>query len=353
MYKLSQSTIEKLKTYVYLLVDPRTEKPFYVGKGKGNRINHHLLRALEWDLNEKAKIKTIRDIQGAGREVGLVILRHGLSEEVALEIETAMIDFIGKDNLTNLAQGHHATDRGMMKLNEIKIKYEADTAIFNEPVILINIKKRYDPKMSQQDIYEATRKQWKVSKHKVRDIKIACSVYRDIIREVFVIDRWCPATERLPSFENTTEKGRLFFEGKIAPPEIRNKYIDKSVAEHWKQGSQNPIKYVGGKVGVAHSTTTEGKQKIEYKSKDKEKFKEEQPRGSSHTKSISGKYESLRALMEELLLANYDKNSLKPTITYDEIEKIVFSEYPTSKFNKKHLSWYVNKILKNGEFINA
>ena len=70
-------------------------------------------------------------------------------------------------------------------------------------------------------------------------------------------------------------------------------------------------------------------------------------------KTITGKHETIRALMEELLLANYDKNSFKPTITYDEIKKIVLSEFPTSKFNKKHLSWYVNKILKNGEFINA
>jgi hypothetical protein len=45
-YNLTQSTIEKLGYYVYLLIDPRNDKVFYVGKGKGNRVNQHLLGAL-------------------------------------------------------------------------------------------------------------------------------------------------------------------------------------------------------------------------------------------------------------------------------------------------------------------
>ena len=33
---------EKLKHYVYLYLDPRTNVPFYVGKGTGNRCFAHL-----------------------------------------------------------------------------------------------------------------------------------------------------------------------------------------------------------------------------------------------------------------------------------------------------------------------
>src|SRR3989338_11289937 len=125
MTTLSQSTIEKLGYYVYLLIDPRTNKVFYVGKGCGNRINHHLLGALEENVKETEKIKTIREIQKAELEVGHTILRHGLTEKEAFEVESAVIDLLGLENLTNLMHGHHTTDRGLMKLEDIKIKYEA------------------------------------------------------------------------------------------------------------------------------------------------------------------------------------------------------------------------------------
>lgn len=38
----SQKTIEELNYYVYVYSDPDTHKPFYVGKGKGNRVFNHL-----------------------------------------------------------------------------------------------------------------------------------------------------------------------------------------------------------------------------------------------------------------------------------------------------------------------
>jgi hypothetical protein len=34
------------------------------------------------------------------------------------------------------------------------------------------------------------------------------------------------------------------FEGKIAPKNVREKYINKSVSKYWKKGSRNPINYV-------------------------------------------------------------------------------------------------------------
>lgn len=235
MARLSQSTIENLGYYVYLLINPRTGKVFYVGKGVGNRINHHLLDALEENTFETEKIRTIREIQNGGDEVKLVILRHGLSEKEAFEVEAAMIDFIGS-SLTNIVTGHHGLDRGMMNLDEIKIKYEAEAAIFDEPVVLININKKYVRGMSAEDIYEATRSAWRVSITRVNNARIVCSVYKGIIREVFIVKGW---------FAHPDREGRSYFEGSVAPQVIRNKYIHKSVTKYWKQGSQSPIKYEG------------------------------------------------------------------------------------------------------------
>ncbi len=233
-HKLSPSTIEKLQYYVYTLSDPRTNKVFYVGKGKGNRINHHLLGALEEKTKETEKIKTIRDIQKAGLEVSLDIIRHGLTEKEAFEVESSIIDVLDIKSLTNLVSGHHSYLRGKKTLRVIEIEYQAKPANFDEPVVLIRINQEFRHDMTVEELYTATRKDWKVGQ-RVHDISIACAVYAGIIREVYSVKEWVPS----PGVP-----GRHMFNGKIAEDRIRNKYINKSVAHIWKQGSQNPIKYV-------------------------------------------------------------------------------------------------------------
>src|SRR3989344_8619035 len=218
MHKLSQSTIEKLGYYVYLLSDPRTGKVFYVGKGHGNRINHHLLGALEEKTKETDKIKTIREIQSANLEVGLIVLRHGLTEKEALEIESAIIDFIGKENLTNLVLGHHSLERGKMSLADIKIEYEAEDAIFNEPVLLLNIKDQFYLGISSDELYKITMGNWGVSLASVSNIKIICAVAFGIIREVYIPKTW--------SFSGKlNKKGNklYYFDGKVASQKIQEK----------------------------------------------------------------------------------------------------------------------------------
>lgn len=239
-YKLSQSTIEKLAYYVYLLIDPRNSRAFYVGKGHGNIINQHLLAALDKSVEETRKIKKIRKIKKAGREIELVILRHKLTETEAFEIESSvidLIDYLDRGSLVNDVKGHRSYDKGLATLRDLKRKYEAKDAKFDEPAILININKLYDKKMEDNPpaLYEATRKSWKIDISRVRknNIKIACGVYRGIIRGVFIIDKW-----------RHSQNGRYLFDGKSAPKSIERKYLDKSVSKYWKKGSQNPIKYV-------------------------------------------------------------------------------------------------------------
>jgi len=235
--KLSQSTIEKLRYYVYLLIDPRNNKVFYVGKGKGNRINQNLLGALDDRTKEGEKINRIREIEKTGQKIKNVILRHDLDEEEAFAVESAMIDFLGMNNLTNIVNGHHLENNGLMDLKELKIKYEAEKAVFKEPVILITINRQYHRDMGSQELYEATRKHWKISINRVANIKIACAVYRGIIREVYTIDEWRKSPKK--------QSGRHYFIGQVSSLIIRNKYINKSVRESGKKAGQNPIKYVG------------------------------------------------------------------------------------------------------------
>lgn len=207
-----------------------------MGKGHGDRVNQHLLGALETELDEVKKIKTIHAIQKTNLEVGHLILRHGLTEKEAFEVESAVIDFIGMDNLTNIVAGHYASERGLMSLQDITIKYQAEDAKFDQPALLININKLYHYNISPDELYEATRKHWNVSRDRVNCVRVVGAVYAGIIREVYVPMAW---------FKSPSDRtGRSYFEGTIAPTELRDKYINKSVSKYWKKGSQNPIKYV-------------------------------------------------------------------------------------------------------------
>ena len=53
--------------YVYLLIDPRTGKPFYVGKGRGRRMLKHEKRALRFgktiNLYLDNKIRQIKSLK--------------------------------------------------------------------------------------------------------------------------------------------------------------------------------------------------------------------------------------------------------------------------------------------------
>ena len=71
----NQRTIESLAYYVYALIDPRDNRIFYIGKGKGNRIFQHAKDALD-DSDQSLKLDIIRSILRDGRQVGLYILRH-------------------------------------------------------------------------------------------------------------------------------------------------------------------------------------------------------------------------------------------------------------------------------------
>src|SRR5437879_4978100 len=137
------SVIERLGFYVYTLADPRTRKVFYVGKGTGNRLFAHVNEALETP-SEADKIGKIREIHARGQEVRYEIIRHGMAETEALEVESALIDFIGLTDLTNQVAGRHMDVRGRMTVTEIIAAYEAKPISIAEPVLLIIVNRLFE-----------------------------------------------------------------------------------------------------------------------------------------------------------------------------------------------------------------
>ncbi len=89
--------------YVYELIDPRDNEPFYVGKGKGNRMYAHECDARRGKPGPKCD--RIRDILGSGHSVKANILKYFEDEVAAYAHEKHVIKSYGFDTLTNLNGG--------------------------------------------------------------------------------------------------------------------------------------------------------------------------------------------------------------------------------------------------------
>lgn len=93
------------KYYVYQLIDPRDSSIFYVGKGCGDRIQHHVRDALNGRVGNAQKHKRIRAIHEAGLCVSEFIAIDNLSEEQALKYEREMIRAMRYSGITNIVNG--------------------------------------------------------------------------------------------------------------------------------------------------------------------------------------------------------------------------------------------------------
>jgi hypothetical protein len=108
--------------YVYALIDPRTNVPFYLGKGSHDRMYQHQ-RDMERLMRKgtagammalSCKHKRIRDIIRAGYEVKYEILYRTDEEGDAYRAERQAISDYGLENLTNETYG--LSDRAIERL---------------------------------------------------------------------------------------------------------------------------------------------------------------------------------------------------------------------------------------------
>ncbi len=233
-------TVEEIKYYVYALKDPRNWKIFYIGKWKDNRVFQHVKDALETnDVSDK--LDTIRDIVNSGETVEYFLIRHGLSEEIAFEVEAALIDLLNNErdikfNITNVVQGSHTYDRWVISINEAIALYGGRKIEITDPVMLININKLFKRNMSKDELYQATRQSWKVWE-KRNKIKYVLVHYKWIVREIYEVEGWY-------SVVNETWQKRWAFNGNIANDDVRDKYLYGLVRQYFSKWAAYPIRYL-------------------------------------------------------------------------------------------------------------
>jgi uncharacterized protein len=254
---LPKGVAERLGYYVYILIDPRDNVPFYVGKGQGERLLSHGLEAdLESEQDQPAKIKRIREIRRDGQEPKIVVLRHTLSEADAFLIEASVIDaFDGK--LTNRIRGR-GTVGGVAPLEELISAYGAPDLITLTPAILITLRPwvvfpedlepghlrpgyGWKPGQSPEELFDMSRGWWKLNPDtaKRKSAEYVVTAFEGITRTVCKLNGW------LPPFTDSKGRKRWCFQGSlISSGPIWEDFVGafgKRVPV--VDGARNPIRY--------------------------------------------------------------------------------------------------------------
>lgn len=234
-------TSEKLKYYVYALIDPENGQSFYIGKGVGNRVFDHVACALETH-DQSDKYEKIRTIKNKGLEVLHLIIRHGMNERTAYQVESALIDFATWQNkpLTNKTLGHHSIEFGLATANELIRRNNAQPLeSMPKDCVIININKTYRRAIGVDAIYTATKEAWVIAPYVVKRLTYVLSEFKGLIVEVYHAKEWYPVDAKDRNGKPTVRWG---FNGVVASPEVREKYVNLSVAHLKKRGSTNPIR---------------------------------------------------------------------------------------------------------------
>jgi uncharacterized protein len=237
---------EKLGYYVYVLSDPNTNAPFYVGKGLGDRCFSHLVEARHTSADTKGdyqKLQTIRSIEASGAAVRIDVLRHGLDEQTAFIVEAAAIDLL-RLALTNRVAGQRASAFGRMDVDQINALHGARQVDFDPThrVVLIRVAREFHAGIEECDLYDATRRWWRVQERRRLAgspwaPQWAMAVYRGVVRAVYRIDGWEPWTD------NPKPQPRWgFFGPRDTQMESRYQYAD--VTGWLPPSAQFPLRYV-------------------------------------------------------------------------------------------------------------
>ena len=96
---IKEYSIQGQKYYVYILIRPDQNKPFYVGKGKNQRIFEHEKEVDYGFVCNPYKVNIIKKILSSGSKLIYAIDSFFTSEEDALDRECKLIAEIGRSEL--------------------------------------------------------------------------------------------------------------------------------------------------------------------------------------------------------------------------------------------------------------
>lgn len=246
--KFSATTTKHLGHYVYALVDPRDESIFYVGKASANNRAFNHLRIV---AGEEEKDMRIREIRAAGSEPNVEVLRYGLdSAQASFEVEAAVIDALGLENLTNKVRGH-GIDRGRQKSSEVERLHGSKpvaTESISELIMLFFINQTYSPTKTEHELYDCVRQFWSSVSLKTRTpqesgnlpFPVALAVVESVVVRAYSVIAWFPAGSTMSSRISDSPDNRWEFVGQILHD---HKLVGRRLTKNWLDLPANQLGY--------------------------------------------------------------------------------------------------------------
>lgn len=251
------SVLKKLRSYVYVLIDPLDDEVFYVGKGgadgKGNqRLSEHFDEAEKLKAQpekQSDKVKRILEIWRRNQDVKWLILRHGLNATEAHEVEAAVIDALdlSSKRLMNVIRGH-STARSMLTMQDI-IRQSAPLVRpgKNIKVFIFQIHKHPNiagnSNITPNAIYEATRRAWRIGRQyrHVADDYYAVGVVQNVSIGAYKIEQWKPDNEQPNKY--------IFWKSKKPNQQIIESLLSKNWSKQLSEAS-GYLQHGGGNILV-------------------------------------------------------------------------------------------------------
>lgn len=256
--RFGSKTIQAIGYYVYVLVDPIDNVPFYVGKGVGNRVFSH-----EKSVNKNgAKADNSKDLKiheiihrtdSRYNHVDHYIVRYGLTSEHALLIESVLIDMFNakmkidlnpSNGLTNVNDGYYS-EKGCITAEALEKSISSAKAVFEKGVkyLAINLNQSFENE-SDEVIYGRVRSSWILNPARANQADYILATHAGVIIGVYKMNSncWMP----VPNQEKMKKKRYYFDRDESADlSHVKDKLIGARLADKPK-GAQNPVWYVSG-----------------------------------------------------------------------------------------------------------
>lgn len=219
--------------YVYVYSHPDTRQPFYVGKGRGSRALAHM----EFEDAENAKQEMIASLRKQGRKPIVEIVQWDLSEDAAFAAESALIQHIGLNWMTNRQQG-----RGTEKLHADFIEFIRDKkplqiiARGGVKMLILCANQFYRPGMSRFELYDAIRGNLKVNPGSVKECRNALVVYRGFVLDIYQDMQTVEAGSEARSFASEKDPTGYDLVAKFASDTMVHRYVGRELKANFGFG---------------------------------------------------------------------------------------------------------------------